>query len=478
LAKFLLGIFLLTGSGIASAVAWRGWTFDSEVSGNQDGLTLKNVYFNGHKLIAMISLPVVRVFYDGNACGPYADRLGGTLSPIPWMGNATLGQREFTTADGTRWYEIGIRDQIGSYDLYQVYYLSEYGTLDAHIYSKGLQCVTNHIHYPNWRIDLDLDGASNEVIERNTGTGSVFTTLATEFNQSATSAVGHAWRVRDTVTGTRVDVLPGFPDFFIPDGGPGTVPYTAYNNNTVFGRLYKSSDSLAWTYGPNTQAPLNEGENINVKDVVLWYEAYLPHLANEGSAVWHSTGVRLVSNLGAPPPPPDGTTDKSFTNSARVEIPDKANGKPYPSIIKFSGVTGTVSKVKVVLNLLSHTYPADIDAVLVSPDGRAVKLMSDAGGGGDVNAVNLVFDQTAAGAGPLSPSQIVSGTYLPTDVGSTDAFPAPAPANANTAGTDLRAFNGIIASNANGDWKLYIVDDAAVDVGNIAGGWTLTLTTR
>ena len=39
-------------------------------------------------------LPVVRVFYTNNVCGPYADRLGGTLTPIPWANSSTLAQRE------------------------------------------------------------------------------------------------------------------------------------------------------------------------------------------------------------------------------------------------------------------------------------------------------------------------------------------------------------------------------------------------
>ena len=318
----ICGFLVITAPGIpqaveAATVTWNAWTFDYEISGNYDGLSLKNVRYQGRTLIHKMSMPVLRVFYDNNACGPYADRLGGTLSPIPWANNATLAQREFTL-DGRQWYEIGIRDQIGNYDLYQAYYLSGDGILDAHIYSKGLQCVIDHIHYPNWRIDFDVDGTANDVIEHSTGT--VFQTDSTEFNNNATTAANHGWRVRDTVSNLSVDVLPGFSGLSIPDDST-TVPVTDYAQNTVFGRLYKAAEDTGWTYGPNTQVLYNEGENILNADIVLWYEAYMPHTASDGSALWHSTGIRLVSSLSDTlPPSAPANLSANATSSSQVNL--------------------------------------------------------------------------------------------------------------------------------------------------------------
>ena len=57
------------------------------------------------------------------------------------------------------------------------------------------------------------------------------------------------------------------------------------------------------------------------------------------------------------------------------------------------------------------------------------------------------------------------------DGGDGDPFPAPAPAPPRA--TTLSAFNG---QNPNGAWRLFVIDDAAGDSGQIAGGWSLTVT--
>lgn len=302
-AACALGL-LASVSVFAQSVAWNGWTFDHAVNGNNEGLSLSNVRFNGRLLYKKISLPVMRVFYTNNACGPYADRLGGTLSSIPWADNAKLAQRQFTLGE-RQWYEIGIRDQIGSYDLYQTFYLSADGILDAHVYGKGLQCVTDHVHYPSWRIDMALDGDAANVIERsNAGT---FEPMNAEFKVAATTALNHNWRMRNTQTGLTVDVLPGFADFTIPNANTAA-PVTTYDRNTVFGRAYRATEDVGWTVGPNVQVPFGNGESL-AADPVLWYEAYMPHAATEGSNLWHSAGVRLVTGGMQTPEPPEPTAN-------------------------------------------------------------------------------------------------------------------------------------------------------------------------
>jgi subtilisin-like proprotein convertase family protein len=177
---------------------------------------------------------------------------------------------------------------------------------------------------------------------------------------------------------------------------------------------------------------------------------------------------------------------QTFSNSTAIVIPASGTGAttgspatPYPSNITVAGFTGSVSKVTVTLKNISHTFPSDVDVLLVGPTGVKFVLMSDVIGGTDWTGQTYTIDDAATALFPASGSPPASGTFQPTNYGTGDLFPAPAPAapylDPATAGsaTLASAFNGL---NPNGIWSLYVVDDAGTDIGSFAGGWELTLT--
>ncbi len=180
-------------------------------------------------------------------------------------------------------------------------------------------------------------------------------------------------------------------------------------------------------------------------------------------------------------------TTTTLSNATAIAIPGAGTGaatgapaNPYPSNIIAAGLTGTVTNVRVTLNNFSHTFPSDVDVLLVGPGGQKFIIVSDVIGGTDAVNVNWVLDDAGAAIIPATGTP-VSGTFRPTNIGTGDLFPAPAPAapydSPATAGaaTFASVFNG---SNPNGIWSLYVVDDAGIDTGNIAGGWTLAITTE
>lgn len=156
-------------------------------------------------------------------------------------------------------------------------------------------------------------------------------------------------------------------------------------------------------------------------------------------------------------------------NTGAITIPDSGPGVPYPSSLTVSGEDVFLTDVNLIINGLSHTFPDDVNLLLVGPQGQNIHILGDAGGGTDAVDVNLTFDDAAAGPIPDN-DPMVSGTYQRSVYGA-QAFPAPAPADSGA--TTLATFNG---TDPNGNWDLYVFDDAGIDTGSIAGGWCLEIT--
>jgi len=321
---FLCVSFLLSGLFFNTSQAarftgvhhrdWQNWSFDYQVNGRADGISLTKVKYKGVEILGKASMPVMRVFYDNDACGPYADRIGGDLTPVSWANNELVVLREFSQS-GRQWLEVGIQDTIGDYVIYQSWYLSADGILDGHIFSKGLQCNVNHIHYPYWRMDFDLAGKENDQIRK--FVGSDWQTVATESNDSVTSANSHRWQVRDTITGDSVNIEFGSAGWSSIDGT--VVPEDSFVNNLILSRLFKSNENNGWPYGAHSEVPNDDGENINGQDLIVWYKGYMPHSADEGPDLWHSTGVRFIVNLADTTNPPPTDNEPNITHPGNQE---------------------------------------------------------------------------------------------------------------------------------------------------------------
>jgi subtilisin-like proprotein convertase family protein len=148
----------------------------------------------------------------------------------------------------------------------------------------------------------------------------------------------------------------------------------------------------------------------------------------------------------------------------------------YPSDIVVSGMTGTITKVEVTLNGVSHTSLNNLDFLLVSPTGLKYIFLSDGGAGSVVDDYVYTFSDTASTVLPnFAP---IPGTYRPTSGdGLADTFPVPAPAGPYgqpPGATFASVFNG---AAPNGTWQLFAVDDALNAPGSLNSGWALTITT-
>jgi subtilisin-like proprotein convertase family protein len=166
-----------------------------------------------------------------------------------------------------------------------------------------------------------------------------------------------------------------------------------------------------------------------------------------------------------------GTFAGGWTLSLTTNGPSPHVANPYPSTLSVSGALKGISDVNVVLNGFTHTFPDDLDVLLVGPGGQMVKVMSDAGGSGDVSGLALTFDDEATNPMPDA-TTLTTGSYRPTDFQPGDGLPAPAPVS-TSAGTSLSVFDN---TNPNGTWSLFVNDDSSGDDGFISG-WSLQIST-
>jgi hypothetical protein len=164
---------------------------------------------------------------------------------------------------------------------------------------------------------------------------------------------------------------------------------------------------------------------------------------------------------------PAGRT--TFANTNEIVINESGPASAYPSTIPVRFAPVRVNSVTVTLHGVSHSFPDDIDIMLVNPAGQSVMLWSDCGGGSGfpLDGVNVTF----ADGSPSLPdaTRVYSGRYAPTSLGSDDdPFLDPAP------GAPSAQALSALAGDPNGEWSLYVVDDHVLDGGVIAGGWSLS----
>ena len=202
-----------------------------------------------------------------------------------------------------------------------------------------------------------------------------------------------------------------------------------------------------------------------------------PGMVATGMALALVLAAALLALLATPPADAASryrVVTKTFSNAQPITINDKAAATPYPSPVAVSGLRrGKILDVNVRLRGFNHTAAEDVDVLLEGPGGQNAFVMSDAGGVNPVEEITLGLDDEASK--PLPSSQLVTGTYKPTNHDIADGTPEvalPPPAPALSGATKLGALD---ATNPNGTWNLYVADDFVDYDGQFADGWSVTI---
>jgi hypothetical protein len=170
------------------------------------------------------------------------------------------------------------------------------------------------------------------------------------------------------------------------------------------------------------------------------------------------------------------TITRTFNSSGQIDIPAAGSdgpANPYPATIdvdafeKYDKVK--ITDVNLILNGFEHEQATNVDVMLVHGNRQAL-VMADAGNSTDVSGLTIVLDDEAVADLPDG-APLTSGTFRPGNQTGADDFAAPAPVpNGNVA---LSTFDG---ANPDGEWRLFIHDDAPANTGRISGGWKLEIT--
>lgn len=219
----------------------------------------------GRELVVTSAMPIGNYTYDVE----YVFRLDGGIDVRVASTGTTLNEGVASPAQGTK-----------------------YGAMvGPHIAAPA------HQHYFNFRIDFDVDGAANRVVEQNIhtlGRGNAFairrTPLVREQWRNLRDATGRDWLVEST---TRRNAF-GLPTAYELVPQEATHPYSTgyaplahapFAQHTLWVTDYRPSEAYATGAYPN-QARLGQGlaryaadgGNVDGRDLVVWYTASFTHI--------------------------------------------------------------------------------------------------------------------------------------------------------------------------------------------------------
>jgi hypothetical protein len=284
-ASCFVATLLASGSAIAGpdsgSMNWNDWSFSWTINApTYEGLVLTDVRWKGVKVLYKASMPVIRVQYANNACGPYADRIySGNMIANPDCPNDKVCVRQFSSD----LMDIGIQAHLGGYYIGQVWSFTRSGVMGAHLWSRGWHCNVSHRHHPYWRLDFDVEVVNDQILHYRQPGGPIQWFEIHNEGASALAGVPGGWVVRNPSGPRNVGVTPGPTEV-----GDAFSPWDAEY------RLYKSAEDAGWPWGAFSQLPFNEGEDIWGRDIVFWRTGHLSHTwdgSDPQGANWHGTSV-------------------------------------------------------------------------------------------------------------------------------------------------------------------------------------------
>jgi hypothetical protein len=277
------------------------WIPASASSGiNGSGIEIRDVKYNGRLVLKRGHAPILNVDYDPGGCGCFRDWLDQEVTFIAdgvvnsCYAESTPGTVQTVCDTGGSGGDVGSFTGVSSESYADQLVLTtqaEAGwyryTMRWHFYLDGriqpefafasvpASCVNNtHNHHVYWRLDFDIEGASDDYVVETSDAGADLT-FATETVRTWGDPLDNVgWSVLDALTGRGYHLEPGLEDY--------ELPVDEFSKLDAFFTLYRPNELDDSTFQCEIQPNgLVNGEAIDQTDVVLWYRTGHRHLGGD-----------------------------------------------------------------------------------------------------------------------------------------------------------------------------------------------------
>jgi len=350
------------------------WTSPVDSTGlDGSGLEVRDVMYKGRLVLGRGHIPVVNVKYDPGGCGgadlSYRDwnkelvRFEANNVIRPGYAEPTTPPRTVCNTPGT---DVGTflgvaaekladrlvlttQVQAGWYRYIYSWTFFEDGTIKPGVrFTAVANVCTPLAHYHNvyWRFDFDIDDVGNDAIdELNAG---AWTPLATETRRVHAPASGRRWRVRDKVSGDAYEIVPAADADVADAWAVGDLWALAF-------RATEIDDGGATGGLDGDKAHIDRylsGENIDGKDVVVWYRTGYRHAGPADC------------ELGGPTLRPVRTAAAAVTANGTESLVTLGSADPLRLDIGFdAGPAGVVSPAEMYFGVTGPTGTYFLDPV-------------------------------------------------------------------------------------------------------------------
>jgi hypothetical protein len=163
------------------------------------------------------------------------------------------------------------------------------------------------------------------------------------------------------------------------------------------------------------------------------------------------------------------TVTIAINKSANLAIPATGTSGTVSDSFNLGLINwGRIVDLQVILGDLTHTFPDDLDFLLLGQGGANFEFWSDVGNGAGITNGDFTISDSAASVLPDA-TPLASGTYRPADYATQETAENWGLASSLVINHPATAtLNSVFAGKfVSGNWSLYITDDASGDAGSL-----------